>query len=348
MMIRSNIVVVMCLLVLSSQSTLVHAKPKKQTKKQTIKQLSLEGYKLFRAKKWKECVVTFKKLSTIHPAASVYSNLAICFEKQGKYTLAKKYYELALSTSTKAYNPETTKGASSIKATQKAIKAVEKKIELQDRLNVTVDAAKKHQIDGKHNLAIKNYLEAYNYENNAIYLLEAARSALKIDKLPEALRWVDRSLLESEIPLDEANRKRATALKAKIETQIQAKRQAKKDMATREAQRRYQFSWVGYTGLVIGSLGLAGLGYTAYEGQQLDSDIDALEQERDPKRYANAKTDILNRQSQAKTIIWVGSSLVAVGVGLFAWDFFTRGVEPWSVSVSPTTDGANVQMMWRF
>ena len=146
---RLNVIVVMCLAVLFSQS-MAMAKPKKETKSQRINRLFLEGFKQSRDKNWKGCVLTFSKLSAEYPSASVFFNLARCYKEQGKYKAAKKYYKLALSASIKPFDPKTGKGEAAIEATQKAIKTVEQKMQQQTATMTAAAIANCHNDSRSH------------------------------------------------------------------------------------------------------------------------------------------------------------------------------------------------------
>lgn len=299
-----------------------------QTKAHKIRNLSYQGFKYSQLKQWEKCVTTFKQLATIYPAATVYSNLAVCFEKQGKYTLAKKYYERALSTSTRPFDPKTKKGQAYIESTQKAIKAINKKIERQDRLKATVGAAKKDQVNGNYNSAIKNYLEAHAYENNALYLLEAARSAQRLsetaktnksEELRRALRLVDRALLETVIPLNNKNLYAARALKKQLNAQMQDALQAQEE-ANWTTQR---VDWKTYTGATTGVIGGALLGVAlGVFGPRVREGYDNMNVN-DREVYDQQAKDINRTKAQGQFLFWTGVALTAVGSGLVVWDLMT-------------------------
>lgn len=299
-----------------------------QSKAQTINRLFSKGIKHSGNKQWKECVITFKELAAIYPSALVYYNMATCYKNQGEYIAAKKYYERALIASTKPFDPKTTKGATKIKEAQKAIKEIDKKIELQDRLKATVGAAKKHQVNGNYNSAIKNYLEAHSYENNALYLLEAARSAQRLsevaktnkqEEIRRALRLVDRALLETVIPLDDKNIKRARVLKKKLNAQMQALLQAQEEAMWVEQR----VDWKTYTGATTGVVG--GVFVTvalAVFGRQVREGYDTMNVN-DRDVYDRQLTEINRTKSQGRFLLWSGVALSAIGVGLVVYDLST-------------------------
>jgi len=109
--------------------------------------------------------------------------------------------------------------------------------------------------------------------------------------------------------------------------------------AQRELERTGQWSWVGFSGIGAGVLGLGLIGGTIYLNSSVSTEINDISLINDPALYAQRREEIRTDQSTGQVLLYSGIGLAALGGSAIVWDLVSPGESPFSVRVNPTNSG---------
>ncbi len=184
--------------------------------------------------------------------------------------------------------------------------------------------------------ALTLFRKAHTYVPAAAFLYNAARAAEKLGNLEQSLSLAKQAKTQKTQPLAAQLVKKNDALIESLEKQIVAQKEAA------ERRKTMQWSWVGYSGVGVGVVGLSLVGGATYLGTQASSDIKALEDVEAREAHAQQREDILATQATAEVLLYSGVGLALVGGGIVAWDLLSPGESPLQVSTGPGDVGLSV------
>jgi tetratricopeptide (TPR) repeat protein len=208
---------------------------------------------------------------------------------------------------------------------------------------------------GEYSKAIVEFISGHNLAPNAMFLYNISLCYERLDNVPDARAAARKARGFDGMPdaVTVRNEARIASFGSILEAREVADSIADDPVLGKKSPSESSgFGALGWTGAVIGVLGIAGLGFALILNQQVESDKRALADANGRNDFEEATrltNEINDTRETGRIIFFTGIGLTVMGLALVTWELLDDPDET-SVSLVPALgdDGAGVVLHGRF